>query len=104
VVAEQAYPGLLDDRQVLAPVVNDVDRDLGDVFGAGTGGGEGAAEVGVDLARLGGQVTRTDQVAVDVLGFLAGDEDHPGPGRDDDVAVGGGNGQAAITDMLGRLP
>ena len=55
-LAEQAYPGLLDDRQVLAPVVNDVDRDLGDLIGAGAGGGEGAAEVGVDLAGLGGQV------------------------------------------------
>ena len=67
-VAEQAYPGLLDDRQVLAPVVHEVDRDLGDLSGDGAGRVEGAAEVGVDLARLGGQVTRTDQVAVDVLG------------------------------------
>jgi hypothetical protein len=39
VLAEQVLSGPLDDRQVLGPVVNDVDRDLGDLIGAGAGGG-----------------------------------------------------------------
>jgi hypothetical protein len=47
VLAEQELSGPLDDRQVLGPVVDDVDRDLGDLFGAGAGGGQGATEVGV---------------------------------------------------------
>ena len=64
------------------------------------GGSEGAAEVGVDLAGLGGQVTGADQVAVNVFGFLAGDEHHPGSGRDDDVGVGGGSGQVFGVDEL----
>ena len=81
-------------------MVNDVDRDLGDLSGAGTGGGEGPAEVGVHLAGLGGQVTGADEVAVGVLGFLAGDEHHLGSGRDDDVGVGGGKGQAFGIDEL----
>jgi hypothetical protein len=100
VLAEQVFSGLLDDRQALGPVVNDVDRDLGNVSGAGAGGVEGAAEVGEDLAGLGGQVSGTDEVAVSVLGFLAGDEDHRGSGRDDDVGVGRGNGQAFGVDEL----
>jgi hypothetical protein len=58
------------------------------------------AEVGVYLARLGGQVTGTDEVAMNVLGFLAGDEHHPGSGRDDDVGVGGGSGQVFGVDEL----
>jgi hypothetical protein len=92
--------GTLDDRQVLGPVVNDVDRDLGDLFEAGAGGGQGTAEVGVYLAGLGGQVTRADEVAVNVFGFLAGDKHHPGSGRDDDVGVGGGSGQVLGVDEL----
>jgi hypothetical protein len=48
VLAEQEFSGLLDDRQALGPVVNDVDRDLGDLSGAGAGRVEGAAEVGED--------------------------------------------------------
>jgi hypothetical protein len=80
--------------------VDDVDRDLGDLFGAGAGGGQGTAEVGVYLAGLGGQVAGTDEVTVNVFGFLAGDEHHPGSGRDDDVGVGGGNGQVFGVDEL----
>jgi hypothetical protein len=38
--------------------------------------------------RAWGQVAGTDQVAVGVFGFLAGDEHQLGPGRADDVAVG----------------
>ena len=32
VLAEQVLSGLLDDRQVLGPVVNDVDRDLNTIL------------------------------------------------------------------------
>src|SRR5205823_4400199 len=96
----QVFSGLLDDRQALRPLVNDVDRDLGDLSGASAGGVEGAAEVGEDLAGLGGQVSWTDEVAVSVLGFLAGDEHHGGSGRDDDVGVGGGSRQAFGVDEL----
>ena len=62
VLPEQVLSGPLDDRQVFGPVVNDVDGDLGDLIGAGAGGGQGAAEVGIYLAGLGGQVTRADEV------------------------------------------
>jgi hypothetical protein len=71
-----------------------------DLSGIGAGGGQGAAEVGEDLAGLGGQVTGADEVAVNVLGFLAGDEDQGGSGRDDDVGVGGGSGQVFGVDEL----
>jgi hypothetical protein len=43
VVSEQRDPGRLDDRQVLGAVVDDVERDLGDLPGAGTDRGEGHA-------------------------------------------------------------
>ena len=52
VLAEQVLSGSLDDRQVFVPVVNDVDRDLGDLIGAGASGGQCTAEVGVYLAGL----------------------------------------------------
>ena len=89
VIAEHAGASLLDHGQVLGPVMYYVDGDLGDLPSVGAGGREGAAEVGEYLPGLGGQVSGTDQVAVSVFGFLAGDEYRLAPGRDDDVGVGG---------------
>jgi hypothetical protein len=39
VIAEQAQPGLFDHWQVLGPVMCDIDRDLGNLPGAGAGSG-----------------------------------------------------------------
>jgi hypothetical protein len=94
VIAEQRRPGLFDHWQVLRPVLSDIDSDLGDLLGVGTGSGECAAKVGEHLMGLGCQVTRADEVALGVLGFLASDEYHLGSGRDDDVGVGGRSRQA----------
>ena len=80
VIAEQRRPGLFDHWQVLRPVVSHVDSDLGDLLGMGTGSGERAAKVGEHLMGLGCQVTRADEVALGVLGFLASDEHRLGSG------------------------
>lgn len=53
----------------------------------GTDGGEGTAEIGEHLARLGRWATGADQVALSFLGFLA-DEHHRGSVRDDNMSVG----------------
>ena len=53
VIAEQRLPGLFGRWQVRGPVVNDIDRDLGDLPGARIAGSEGAAEISEHLAGLG---------------------------------------------------
>src|SRR5262245_38561867 len=62
VVAEQAHPGPLDHWQILRSVVSDIDSDLGDLAGMGTGGCECATKIGVHLMSLGGQVAPADEV------------------------------------------
>src|SRR5262249_47912445 len=64
VIAKQPHPGLFDHWQVLGPVMNDIDRDLGDLPGAGTGGRQGAAEIGEHLTGLGRQVTGAGEIAL----------------------------------------
>ena len=85
VVAEQAQPGLFDHSQVLGPVVNDIDRDLGDLLRGSTGSGEGLAKVGEQLAGLSRQ---GQSAAVIVLGFLVSGEYRPASGGDDDMGIG----------------
>jgi hypothetical protein len=84
---EDGDPGLRDDRQVLGPVIDDVDGDPGHLLRGGSDGGESAADVGERLMGLRGQIARADEVALRVVGGLSGDEDQPAPGRGDDVGV-----------------
>jgi hypothetical protein len=100
VLPEQGCPGLFDHRQVLGPVMHDEDRYLGHLVEASAPGGHRPAEVGEHLAGLGGQVTGADEVALRVLGFLAGDEHHLAARRDDHVGVGGRRWQAVRVDEL----
>jgi hypothetical protein len=72
VIAEQRHPALLDHRQLIAPVVDDEDGDLGHLLRPGAGSRESAAEVGEHLAGLDRQVTGTYEVPVGIFGFLAG--------------------------------
>jgi len=85
---------ILDHGQELRRVMNDIDRDPGDLPRAGTGSGQGTAEVGEYLAGLGRQVAGADQVALRVLGFLVGDVHGLASGRDNDMGVGSRNRQA----------
>jgi hypothetical protein len=71
VVPEQRHPGLFDNRQVLTPVINDVDRDLGYLLRPGTTSSESTAEIGKHLAGLDRQITATDEIALYIFGFLA---------------------------------
>jgi hypothetical protein len=80
--------------------MDDVDGDLGYLAGIGTGSSECAAKVGEHLMSLGCEVTAADEVALGILGFLASDEYGLASGRDDDVGVGGGSGQALGVDQL----
>jgi DNA-binding transcriptional ArsR family regulator len=102
VVAEQHAPSVLDQRQVLLALTGDVDRELGHLLGAGSGGGEGATQVRERLARLRGVVAGGDEVARGVLGDLPGDEQEPARRRDDDVGVGLRHGEIRGIDEFER--
>jgi hypothetical protein len=53
VISEQPYPGFFDDRKAfIAIVVDDKDRDPGDLRWHCTGSGKRSAEIGKNLARL----------------------------------------------------
>ena len=52
----------------VAPVIDDVDRDSGNLLRSSAGGGKSAAEVGKYLARLNAQITMTHEPAVYIFG------------------------------------
>jgi hypothetical protein len=102
VIAEQRQPARFDRRQVLAPVIDDEDRDLGHLLRPSTCGCESTTDVAEHLASLGRRVTGTDEVVVLILGLLPGDEDQPVSGRDDDLRVCRGSGQILGVDEFER--
>jgi hypothetical protein len=77
------------------------------IFATSTGRAPAAARARPTLANTwrawAGQVTETDEVALFIFGFLAGDEDQPASGRDDDMGVGQGSGQVLGIDAFERL-
>ena len=77
VVAEQRNPRVLDHGQVLRPVSNNEDRDLGYLISPRAGRRKSTAEIGEHLTCLCCQVTEPDYIALTVLGLLAGDEKQP---------------------------
>jgi len=52
VIPEERDPALFDRWQVLSPVLNNEDRDLGHLLGPGTAGGERTTDVVERLAGL----------------------------------------------------
>jgi hypothetical protein len=82
--------------------MNDEDRDLGYLFRLGAGSSQSTAYVGKHLAGLDRQVTGTDEVALFIFGFLAGDKYQPASGRDDDMGVRQGSGQILGIDAFER--
>ena len=88
VISEQRNLGLFDDRHVLvAFVVDDVDGDLADLLGPGTGSGKRTAEIAKRQARLSRKITIANELAVDVFGLLARDKYQFASRRDDDLGV-----------------
>jgi hypothetical protein len=101
VIPEQCHPALFDRWQVLVtPVTDDEDRYLSYLVRPGAGCSERTAQVGKHLAGLDSQVTGTDEVAVLVFRFLAGDENQPASGRNNNLGVCQGSGQVLWVDAF----
>jgi hypothetical protein len=81
-------------------VVDNVDRNLRDVFRRGAGGREGSTKVGEHLTRLNRQITGTYKLPVDVFRFLAGDKYELGAFCDDDLSIGRWGRQIVRVDAL----
>jgi len=88
VIPEQRYPTLFDRAQMLIEVVDDEDRELGDVFRSGAASSEYTPDVGEGLACLHRPDTGTDEVAFVIFGDLASDKDQLGSCRYDNMGVG----------------
>src|SRR5262245_48381747 len=102
VIPVHPNPTLIDHWQVLILVLHDEDRDLGHLIGPGTGRRERTTDVGERLARLNCHVTSANEVALSVLGYLAGDEHQHASTRDDDLRVRPWNRQAIGIDAFKR--
>jgi hypothetical protein len=102
VVPEQRYPTLFDRAQMFIAVVDDEDRELGDVLRSGAASSERTPNVGERLAGLHRQVTGTDEVAFVIFGDLTSDKDQLGSRRDDNVAVGLGRRKITGIDGFDR--
>ena len=76
--------------------------DLAHLLRSGTGSGEGTTDVGKHLTGLESQITGADEVALLILGFLAGDEHQPASSRDNYMGVRRGSGQVLGIDELER--
>jgi hypothetical protein len=85
---EQSHPSRFDDRQVvIATVIDDIDRNFGDVLGKGTCACKGSTEVAEHLARLNREITSANKLPVYVFGLLASDKYQLGTFRDNDLSV-----------------
>jgi hypothetical protein len=94
VIPEQCHPALFDGWQALVtPVTDDEDRYLSYLVRPGVGCSERTAQVGKHLAGPDSQVTGTDEVAVLVFRFLAGDENQPASGGNNNLGVCQESGQ-----------
>lgn len=102
VIPEQSHSGSFDRRRVLGPAIDDEDGDPDHIFGPGARGGEGTTDVVERLASLNRQITRTDELALSILGDLPSDEHQPAPGRSDHVGIGLRCCQARGIDPLER--
>lgn len=101
VVSEQFYPSCFDDRQAfVAVVVDDIDRDPGDLRRRRAGSGKCSAEIGKYLACLSCKVTTANKLTLQVFGLLARDEYPFAACRNDDLAVCLGDGKILGIDAL----
>ena len=85
---------------MLAPVVGDEDPELRHLLRPRAGRRERAPDIGKHLPRLRRHVPGPDEIALRILGDLAGDEHEPGAGGDDDVGEGLGRGDVGGIDAL----
>ena len=85
---EQRSPGSFDNRQTcVAFVIDDIDRDPGDLVRPGTRSGKCTAEIGIHLARLSRKITTANELAVYVFGLLPRDKYQLAARRNHDLSV-----------------
>jgi hypothetical protein len=103
VISEQPDPSLFDDRQAfIAIIVDDVDRDPGDLRRRRSSSGKCSTEIGKHLVRLSRKITTAHQITLQVFGLLARYEYQLAACRNDDLAVRLRNRQIVGVDALER--